>query len=65
MMQLFDWSSPRMAAHYTRKANKKRATARTIQHLSRRVPAATEGEQTEAKGVPPKVSHLKTVPVTQ
>jgi integrase len=64
MMQLFDWASPRMAAHYTRKANKKKATARTIQHLSRRQPApaaGTTGEQNGAECVPPKVSHLKLV----
>jgi integrase len=59
MMQLFDWSSSRMAAYYTKKANKKRAAARTIQHLSRRQPASTTGEQTGAESVPPKVSHLK------
>jgi integrase len=38
MMQLFDWSSPQMAVLYIKRADKKRAAARTILHLSRRQP---------------------------
>jgi integrase len=36
LMQLFDWSSPAVAAKYIQKADKKRATERTIKLLSRR-----------------------------
>ena len=36
LMKLFDWSSPAVAAKYIAKADKKRATERTIKLLSRR-----------------------------
>jgi integrase len=36
MMKLFDWSSPAVAARYIQKADKKRATERTIKLLSRK-----------------------------
>jgi integrase len=43
LMKLFDWSSPAIAVRYIQKADKKRATERTIKLLSRR----TNGEQTD------------------
>ena len=49
-MKLFDWSSPAVAAKYIAKADKRKATERTIRLLSRR----TEGEQSDS----PKLSHL-------
>ena len=36
LMKLFDWSSPAVAAKYIQKADKRRATERTIKLLSRR-----------------------------
>jgi integrase len=38
LMKLFDWSAPAVAAKYIAKADKKRATERTIKLLSRRSP---------------------------